>query len=186
MGGFLTSLGRQFRRYVRPYFLPKDESSSKLPKRFYDITGWIMVQTNLNYIVAPFLLLRLKSSILAWHRMYWYSPILVAVTMAFFSAGGRRRLKRGLDKQIPRSNPPSFKISPPSPAALPKDAPPPPDAPEDERDSSDLRWVKHALDNPSYQDGGEGVGMGVSIPDEWMESAQGTPVSERGDPMKVE
>ncbi|WWD17220.1 hypothetical protein CI109_101658 [Kwoniella shandongensis] len=180
----------QFRRYVRPYFLPQSETSSQIPKRVYDIAGWIVVQTNLNYIVAPFLLLSLKGSIQAWHRMYWYSPIVVALSMAFFSAGGRRKLKRGLDKRnaasVPRAAPPSFKISPPSPAVLPKDDVPPPPAPEDERDSSDLRWVKHALDNPSYQDSGEGVGIGVSIPDEWMESARGTPTSEKGDPLKME
>ncbi|WVQ79951.1 hypothetical protein IAT38_002052 [Cryptococcus sp. DSM 104549] len=195
MAGLLTSLGRQFRRLVRPYFLPASETQAPgLAKRFYDIAGWVVVQTNLNYIVAPFLLLKLGPSVQAWTRMYWYSHIGALVAFAFFRFGGRAALKRGLEKRnrVAAGPAPSLKISPPSPAV--ETVPPP--APEDEMDSRDLRWVKHALDNPSYQDGGEGVGMGVAIPDHgvidrWMEGEDTplgptpvvTPKTERQDPL---
>lgn len=188
----MTSLGRQFRRYVRPYFLPLSETAQPgLAKRMYDLIGWISVQSILNYLVAPFLLLDFKDSIGAWNRMYWYGHVAVIISMCFMSFGGRRALKRGLDKRKSRI-PPSVKVSPPSP---PIDHTPPP-PPEDEMDSTDLRWVKHDLDNPEDQDSGEDVAMGVAIRDhgfldKWIEGEEtpgstpgGTPKYEKDDPLQ--
>nr|KIR50417.1 lysophospholipid acyltransferase [Cryptococcus bacillisporus CA1280] len=192
MGGLVTSLGRQFRRYVRPYFLPLSETAQPgLAKRVYDLIGWISVQSILNYLVAPFLLLDFKDSIGAWNRMYWYGHVAIIISMCFMSFGGRKALKRGLDKRKSRI-PPSVKVSPPSP---PIDHTPPP-PPEDEMDSTDLRWVKHDLDNPEDQDSGEGVAMGVAIRDhgfldKWIEGEEtpgstpgGTPKYEKDDPLQ--
>ncbi|WVQ99616.1 hypothetical protein IAU59_006753 [Kwoniella sp. CBS 9459] len=180
LGGVLTSLGRQLRRFVRPYFLPSTSSPNNEPsavKLAYDFVGRIVVQLTINYTACAFILLSFKDCILAWHRMYWYTHILVIFAMAFFHFGGRRALRKGLEQRgkLPassmdktaasrrRSPPPSVKVSPPSPSPTIERTPPGP--PEDERDSSDLRWVKHALDNPSHQDSGEGMGMGFTTPD---------------------
>ncbi|ODO09822.1 hypothetical protein I350_02040 [Cryptococcus amylolentus CBS 6273] len=195
MGGVFQSLGRQSRRFIRPYFMPVEGSTIAPAKRFYNVAGWLFVQANLNYLVAPFLLLNFKDSVGAWGRMYWYGHIAAFSTLAFMSLGGRRTLKNGLRSQKPAFPPPSLRVSPPSPPLLAPEIPPP--APEDEKDSRDLRWVKHALDNPEYQDDGEGVGMGVAIPDHgfidrWIEGAEtpatgisrvGTPRNEAGDPL---
>ncbi|WVR06969.1 hypothetical protein IAU60_004005 [Kwoniella sp. DSM 27419] len=208
LGGVLTSLGKSFRRFVRPYFLPASTVPSSTPpslaKRAYDLVGRIVVQLTLNYTACPFLLLSFSDSIRAWHRMYWYTHVMVIAAMAFFHFGGRRALRRGLEKRgkLPadrnaqakgkRSPPPSVKISPPSPTTRVNRMPPPP-APQDERDSSDLRWVKHALDNPSYQDSGEGMGMGFTTPDggfvgDLVKGTEtpgiNTPASERGNPFR--
>ncbi|OCF33053.1 lysophospholipid acyltransferase [Kwoniella heveanensis CBS 569] len=183
LGGVLTSLGRQFRRFVRPYFLPSTAAPNEPPsatKLVYDLLGRIIVQLTINYTACAFILLSFKDCIRAWNRMYWYTHILVILVMAFFHFGGRRALRKGLEKRgkLPadrsapekerrRSPPPSVKVSPPSPSPpTSSDRPlPPPGPPEDERDDLDLRWVKHALDNPSYQDSGEGMGMGFNTPD---------------------
>ncbi|XAO23955.1 hypothetical protein I312_102744 [Cryptococcus bacillisporus CA1280] len=139
----------------------------------------------------PFLLLDFKDSIGAWNRMYWYGHVAIIISMCFMSFGGRKALKRGLDKRKSRI-PPSVKVSPPSP---PIDHTPPP-PPEDEMDSTDLRWVKHDLDNPEDQDSGEGVAMGVAIRDhgfldKWIEGEEtpgstpgGTPKYEKDDPLQ--
>ena len=162
MAGMLTSLGRQFRHFVRPYFLPPSTAAPSAPnslpkwpypnlaKRAYDLMGWIMVQINLNYIASSFVLLSLRDCIRAWHRMGWYTHILIASAMLFFRYGGRSALRQVLERRETAGRPkkvPSLKVSPPSPLHPPKD----------ELDPMDLNWVKHALDNPSYQDGGKGV-----------------------------
>ncbi|WWC70084.1 uncharacterized protein I206_104030 [Kwoniella pini CBS 10737] len=200
LGGLLTSLGRQFRRFIRPYSLPANSTADANPtlaKRAYDLIGRIVVQLTLNYTACSFILLGFKDCITAWNRMWWYTHIMVLSAMAFFHFGGRRSLRRGLEKQgkLPigsstkekakrRSPPPSFKISPPSPTI--KSRPPPP--PEDERDPKDLRWVKHALDNPPYADGGEAMGNGFNPPDGgWVdELVEGieTPSGEKANPFK--
>jgi lysophospholipid acyltransferase len=65
-------------------------------KRLYDIIGWVLVQVNLNYIACSFILLNWSKCITAYHRMGWYTHILITASMAFFSFGGRRALRRGL------------------------------------------------------------------------------------------
>jgi len=178
MAGVLTSLGRQMRHSVRPYFLPPSTSPPSAPnslpkwpypntaKRAYDVAGWIMVQTNLNYIASAFVLLSLKDCVRAWHRMGWYTPVLVTIAMVFFQSGGRRALRKGLEGKKKDETPgkvPSLQVSPPSP--------------HDERDPKDLRWVKHALDTPTYQDGGAGVDPDGGLVDGIMRGAE-TPLSE--------
>ncbi|ORY32801.1 MBOAT, membrane-bound O-acyltransferase family-domain-containing protein [Naematelia encephala] len=182
MGGLVTSLGRQFRRFVRPYFLPPASSPTTAPnslpkypypnlsKRVYDVLGWSMVQINLNFIAGAFILLGFNDCIRAWHRMGWYSPILVGAAMIFFRAGGRRALKQGLKSREQVKEVPSFTVSPPSPMS-------PKTQPHDELDSKDLRWIKHAFDNPPYQDDGPGVGPDAGVVDSLMQGTE-TPGSQ--------
>jgi lysophospholipid acyltransferase len=112
------------------------------------------------------MLLSFKDCVSAWSRMGWYGHTLIALSLVFFQAGGRRRLRKGLKKE--EKPVPSVRVSPPSP-------------PEDETDPKDLRWVKHALDNPGYQDAGEGVHADGGMVDQWMDGAE-TPVFEKPRP----
>lgn len=160
-GGVYVSLGRQLRRFVRPFVLPATASQSSpnslpkypypyLAKRAYDVLGWIMVQVNLNYTAAAFLLLGFKDSLRAWNRMYWHGHVMIVVASVFFHFGGRQALRQRLPTQ-PKPDVPSIKVAPPSPDKS-KSSPP-----HDEADSGDLRWIKHALDNPSHKDAGRGA-----------------------------
>lgn len=55
-------------------------------------------------------------------------------------------------------SPPEVKVSPPSPStSIRGETGIGTETPRDEKDSTDLNWVRHALDNPSHQDGGVGV-----------------------------
>lgn len=85
--GFATSLGRPLRKTVRPLFL-----RNTLAKRAYDAAGWLVVQSLLNYLVAPFLLLGWRDSIRAWHRYGWYGHIAIAGALALFRFGGGKWL----------------------------------------------------------------------------------------------
>jgi len=170
--GLYTSLGRQFRHFLRPHFLPAAQTSSpnslpkypypNLGKRVYDVVGWFVVQVNLNYAAAAFMLLQWKDCVGAWNRMGWYGHASIALAMAFFKFGGRRYLRKGIKKE----EKPVYKVqvSPPSP-------------PHDEQDPKDYKWVKHALDNPDYQDSGEGVHPDGGIVDEWIKRSE-TPSTE--------
>jgi len=48
----------------------------------------------------------------------------------------------------------------------------PPSPPRDERDPKDFKWVKHALDDPDYQDSGEGVHPDGGIVDQWVKGTE--------------
>lgn len=190
--GMVQYIGKQLRRLVRPYFLPASDAqaAAKLPnwpsqpaaKRAYDFLGWFMVQINLNYLVAPFLLLNFKPSIQAWSRMYWYTHVLIFLFLSFMRLGGRRWLRRGLKpreaKRIDKPvTVPELKLSPPTPdefgprgRAEDED----PDGPDD-----DVEWVKYDLNSPSIRDG-EGMDMDGGLMDEVLtkmetETRPGTP-----------
>lgn len=166
--GLLQYLGKQCRHLIRPYFLPANSpgAANSLPrwpypnlaKRMYDIAGWFMVQINLNYLVAAFLLLEFKKSIMAWARMYFYGHVIIFSFMAFLRLGGKKWLRAGLPaRNKPASSAqqqsgdklqapvPSFKVSPPTP----KDERENPDG-----EDADLEWVRHDLNSTGEDNGG--------------------------------
>lgn len=167
-GGLYSYLSKQMRRYVRPYFLPASSpgAANSLPrwpypnlaKRVYDIIGWAVVQTGVNYAVAPFFILSFLPSLQTWGRGYWYGHISILFTVLFFHFGGRRYLRSGLPprdaaKAMRQTDVPSFTVSPPSPPAEPK-APALVDileevTEEDEDNDADLEWVRHDLNSIS-------------------------------------
>jgi lysophospholipid acyltransferase len=176
-GGIYVSLGRQFRRLVRPLVMSASTDSTQsseapnslpkypypnLAKRVYDVIGWSMVQMNLNYTACAFLILGFKDSLRAWNRMWWYGHVMIIASSLFFHFGGKAALKQRLPPTAKRPVP-SINVAPPSPIDGT------PGTPRDEYDSRDIRWIKHALDNPTYKDSGRGVNPGDML-DEAIES----------------
>ncbi len=106
-----------------------------------------MVQINLNYIAAAFVLLTFSGSIQAWSRMYWYGHVLIVLSSLFFRSGGRHALKAGLG-DVRQKRVPSFQVSPPSPV-----------------DDNSPTWVKDAFGYP--QDKNES-----GLPEELMDGAE--------------
>ncbi|KAF8341485.1 endoplasmic reticulum protein [Cantharellus anzutake] len=95
LGGFIQYSNRLMRQYCRPLFLTPDGKSTQY-KPIYDALGILASSAILGYVVAPFQLLDLKRSILAWHRLYWYGHILVALPIIFFLNGGKRVMRKVL------------------------------------------------------------------------------------------
>jgi len=92
--GVCTSLGRQMRHLVRPFFLPENNASkSTTPKLIYDILSWLTVQSLLSYFVAAFLLLSWHDCLLVWTRMGWVGHILIGTVWAGLKYGGAGWLK---------------------------------------------------------------------------------------------
>lgn len=101
-GGFVQTVGRLCRSNLRPLFLPADfvevrggpAPPQTLHKKAYDVAGIVLCIFVLNYLAAPFMLLTVKDSILAWSRLAWYGHWIVVGAIAFFYLGGTRWLRR--------------------------------------------------------------------------------------------
>lgn len=103
-GGVLTSMGKTFRRNVRPFLLNSSDSSTpptptqQAAKRAYDLAGWFSVQVTLNYLASSFLLLDLSSCIKFFNRTWWYGDVVIALSWLFFKFA-TPDLKRALKKR---------------------------------------------------------------------------------------
>jgi lysophospholipid acyltransferase len=151
-GGVAVSLGRQIRNFVRPHFLPPADTAPSAPnslpkwpypnlrKRVYDLMGWAVVQCHINYIVIAFMLLDFDKCIIAWKRNYFYGHVTMIATMLFFHFGGRRALRKGLPEKKASG---SVKHAPRTEAVQPVE----------EKNDSNLEWVRHDLDNKTNQPG---------------------------------
>lgn len=73
------------RRLVRPLFMTPDGKSPLPSKRYYDIVTALLTQAAFAFTVAPFVLLSLGDSLLVWARVYFYTIIGVAASLALFS-----------------------------------------------------------------------------------------------------
>ena len=80
-----------FRRYVRPLFLTANGTPTAY-KPIYDILSLLCTQLAFSFAVAPFILLTLSDSFRVWSRVYFYSPVGVALAMVFFASPARSYL----------------------------------------------------------------------------------------------
>ncbi|KAG8734305.1 lysophospholipid acyltransferase [Ceratobasidium sp. 428] len=139
LGGFIQTVARQCRTYLRPLFTPpllapppaKGEKPAKtalpappptLPKRIYDILGVVCTQLLLNYATAPFCLLTVSESLTSWRNMAWYGHIMVLVPLVFFKSPGKRVLARMATQRQDRARllaqgTPELVVLPPTPAS---------------------------------------------------------------------
>ncbi|VDC04071.1 unnamed protein product [Peniophora sp. CBMAI 1063] len=103
-GGFVQTVGRLARGFIRPLVLPVPnaaESSKKAVsppptalKRAYDLIGILVTALILNFASVPFILLNLHDCLEAWRRVNWYGLWIIGGAFAFFYGGGRAWLKR--------------------------------------------------------------------------------------------
>ncbi|KAF7354960.1 hypothetical protein MSAN_01411100 [Mycena sanguinolenta] len=98
-GGFITTISRLARANIRPLLLPAPGASPSIAKRIYDMLGTLITILLLNFAAAPFMLLGVNDSIVAWARLGFYGYIIIGGSMAFFYAGGTKGLRRLQAKQ---------------------------------------------------------------------------------------
>ncbi|KAJ5715089.1 uncharacterized protein N7483_012270 [Penicillium malachiteum] len=75
LGSFIQTVAKNFRRYVRPFFLTPDGSKPTPYKRYYNIASWAATQLTLGFTVMPFILLSFSESMAVWSRVYFYGII---------------------------------------------------------------------------------------------------------------
>lgn len=68
-------------------------------KIYYDIMTVIVTQLTFAFIMAPFLMLSLSSSLHVWGEMYFYPVVITALSMAFFSSPGKKFLRKKLEQR---------------------------------------------------------------------------------------
>ncbi|CAG8601371.1 12798_t:CDS:10 [Ambispora leptoticha] len=90
-GAFVQSTHRAIRRNIRPLFLTPKLSSYK---RIYDLTGWFVTQTTINYLIVPFILLSLRQSLYVWKLNYFTPHIGVILINVLFAMGTGRLLMK--------------------------------------------------------------------------------------------
>ncbi|KAJ5545390.1 Membrane bound O-acyl transferase MBOAT [Penicillium sp. DV-2018c] len=86
LGSFIQTVAKNFRRYVRPFFLTPDGTKPTPNKRYYDILSWFATQLTLNFAVVPFILLNFQDSLTVWSRIYFYGIINCAVPLLAFAS----------------------------------------------------------------------------------------------------
>ncbi|KAH7343969.1 MBOAT, membrane-bound O-acyltransferase family-domain-containing protein [Rhizoctonia solani] len=138
LGGFIQTVARQCRTFLRPLFTPpllspppkgqKQQTkkplsppSPTLSKRAYDLLGTICTQLVLNYVAGPFCLLTISDSLKSWSNMAWYGHIMVFVPLLFFKSPATSALKKVATRKEERARflaqeTPELVILPPTPA----------------------------------------------------------------------
>ncbi|KAI1384490.1 MBOAT-domain-containing protein [Hypoxylon trugodes] len=101
LASFVQQAAKNFRRYVRPFFLDPATQKPLPTKKYYDVASWFATQLTFSFVVSPFVILRLDHSILAWSRVYFYAIITTGISMAFFASPARAHLKKTLEKRSP-------------------------------------------------------------------------------------
>ena len=86
LAAFLQTVAKNFRRSIRPFFLAPGSNSIPLPsKKYYDFASYLTTQLAFSFTVSAFILLDFSSCMTVWTRVYWYTPIGVVLSMAFFA-----------------------------------------------------------------------------------------------------
>ncbi|CAE6405140.1 unnamed protein product [Rhizoctonia solani] len=138
LGGFIQTVARQCRNFLRPLFTPpllspppkgQKKQTTKilppppptLPKRIYDFSGIVCTQLILNYVVGPFCLLTIPDSIKSWGNMAWYGHIMVFAPLLFFKSPATGILKNMTTRREERARflargTPELIVLPPTPA----------------------------------------------------------------------
>lgn len=83
LGAFLQTLGRIYRRNFRPMFL-KADGTPKPSKKIYDVISYFVTQLTFGFVCQPFVILDFRQSLYCWSTVYFYVPIVTAVTLLVF------------------------------------------------------------------------------------------------------
>ncbi|RAK94876.1 lysophospholipid acyltransferase [Aspergillus ibericus CBS 121593] len=86
LGSFIQTGAKNFRRYVRPFFLTPDGSKPTPYKRYYDIVSWFTTQLTMSFTVMPFIFLSFSTSIGVWRNVYFYGIVGNILSLAFFAS----------------------------------------------------------------------------------------------------
>ncbi|CAK7232154.1 Lysophospholipid acyltransferase [Sporothrix bragantina] len=102
LASLIQTVAKNFRRFFRPFFF-RDPATLKepLPSKLwlYDPLSFLATQLAFGFAVAPFILLTLHDSLLAWSRVYFYAIIGVLGSMALFASPVKPALKKELERR---------------------------------------------------------------------------------------
>lgn len=99
LASFVQTVAKNFRRYLRPFFLDNGDSKPTSLKIFYDIFSYLATQIAFTFVTAPFIFLDLESSYIVWYRVYFFGIIGTALSMAFFASPMKKILLKRLNER---------------------------------------------------------------------------------------
>jgi len=99
LAAFIQTVAKNFRRYVRPFFLTPDGKAPTGYKIYYDVLSYLFTQAAFCFTTAPFVILGFSDSLKVWSRVYFYTVIGVAASLAFFSSPAKPYLINQLAKR---------------------------------------------------------------------------------------
>ncbi|ODA81543.1 hypothetical protein RJ55_00042 [Drechmeria coniospora] len=95
---YLRVTPRDFRRFVRPFFLDPVTSGPSRNKKYYDVASYLATQLTFSFVTTPFLLLSFGGSVHAWAQVYYYAFVWTVAALVFFASPGKAMLKAQLEK----------------------------------------------------------------------------------------
>lgn len=100
-GAFYQSLGKLFRRNIRPIFMLSDGISPGPYKSYYDITSYLVTQIAFGYAVQPFVILEFGASIKLWKTVYFYPHIIIVIVILIFQGPCKKQVQNYLRSLYP-------------------------------------------------------------------------------------
>ncbi|KAK5133193.1 hypothetical protein LTR08_008129 [Meristemomyces frigidus] len=89
LASFEQNVAKNSRRLLRPFFITPDGAKHTANKRYYDIFTWLVTQLAFSFTTAPFILLNIHDSTLAWARVYFYVIVGVLASSGFLASPGK-------------------------------------------------------------------------------------------------
>lgn len=102
LASFVSTVAKNCRRHVRPFFMSPDGTRALDTKVYYDVFGFVATQAAFSFTVVPFIVLGFADTIAVWSHLYYYCIFGVAIASAFFASPGTKWLGRRLKEQNAR------------------------------------------------------------------------------------
>lgn len=99
LAAFIQTVAKNFRRYIRPFFMSSDGKTPTPSKKYYDFFSFLATHIAFCFTTAPFVILSFSDCIKLWSRLYFYCIIGVAASMAFFASPAKQYLIQQINKQ---------------------------------------------------------------------------------------
>ncbi|KAF5663668.1 putative membrane-bound O-acyltransferase domain-containing protein [Fusarium heterosporum] len=104
LASLIQTVAKNFRRHVRPFFLDPVTGNPSPNKKYYDFASYLATQLTFTFATAPFLILQLQGSLLAWSRVNFYAVIWTVLSLIFFKSPGKAILKKKLEERQGRAS----------------------------------------------------------------------------------
>ncbi|KYK55868.1 MBOAT family protein [Drechmeria coniospora] len=98
LASLIQTAAKNFRRFVRPFFLDPVTSGPSRNKKYYDVASYLATQLTFSFVTTPFLLLSFGGSVHAWAQVYYYAFVWTVAALVFFASPGKAMLKAQLEK----------------------------------------------------------------------------------------
>lgn len=95
-GALIQTVGKLYRRNLRPIFISRDGSSVSKYKKVYDFVCWIVTQSAFGYICQPFVILELGKSLALWKVCYFWVHVGSVISIVLLDGPPAKEVKAAL------------------------------------------------------------------------------------------